>query len=186
MITQTKQISPGMVISFEEKLYRVESCVKVTVGRGNPFTKAKLWDLATDSLIEKNFKVNQKVEQVSLVEKDLEFLYFENKKYVFLDIDTFEQVSAPSSIVDDKALYLKEGVGVKATFYGDTVFSVELPQFLELMVVTMKDEDEEVLVSDVNKAAILESGAKIEVPQFVRVGDIVKVDTSTGEYTQRV
>ncbi len=82
--------------------------------------------------------------------------------------------------------YLKEGTEVKSIFYGDSVFSIELPQFLELMVVKTDAMESNAHVSNANKMAILETGAKVEVPMFVETGDIVKVDTQLNEYIQRV
>ncbi|MBS0628189.1 MAG: elongation factor P, partial [Verrucomicrobia bacterium] len=115
-----------------------------------------------------------------------EFLYLEGKDYLFLDVSHLDQVLVPASIIGDKVNYLKEGIEVKATFYGDTIFSIELPQFLELMVVKTESMESRAHVSNANKLAILESGAQIEVPTFVESGDIVKVDTQINEYIQRV
>lgn len=182
----SSQISPGMVLSVDGKIFRVESCVKVTVSKGVPFVKAKLRDLLSDELIEKNFKQGQSVQEVTLSERKLEFLYLEDKNYLFLDVGQLEQVRVPSSIIGDKVNYLKEGIEVKAIFYGETIFSVELPQFLELMVVKTESMESRAHVSNANKMAILESGAQIEVPTFVEAGDIVKVDTHINEYIQRV
>ena len=91
-----------------------------------------------------------------------------------------------SSVVGDKVNYLKEGIQIKAMFYGETIFSVELPQFLELMVIKLEDLKSKVSVSSASKIAILETGAKVEVPLFIEVGDIIKVDTHIGEYVQRI
>lgn len=183
MVT-SNQLSPGMTISVNNKLYRVESSVKVTVPKGAPFIKTKLRDLVNNELIEKNFKVDQTVKDVNLIERKLEFLYLEGKDYLFLDIGNLEQVLIPPHIVDIASNYLKEGVDVKASFFGDTIFSVELPQFLELMV--GKIENEGKVNSNGTKVAILETGARIEVPTFIEPGDIVKVDTKSNEYIQRV
>lgn len=182
MATST-HITPGMTISIGGKLYRVESSVKVTVPKGTPFIKTKLRDLITQELTEKSFKLDQVVNDVSLVERRIEFLYLEGNNYLFLDIGNLEQVLVPSQIVGNKVNYLKEGVELKAAFYGETIFSVELPQFLELMVA--KTEPGEASANG-TKMAILETGAKIEVPPFIEIGDIVKVDTKTDEYIQRV
>ncbi len=181
-----KNLSPGAVIKLVGKLYRVEANVKVTVGKGNPFIKVSLRNLTTDKLVERNFKTTQKIDLVALNSRNLEFLYPEEDYYLFMDIDNLEMVKVPLNVVGDRSSYLKEGVGVKASFYGDTIFSIELPQFLEVMIVRIEDDSEEVLVADVNKTAVLESGATVEVPQFIKVGEIVKVDTTTGEYIQRV
>lgn len=185
MIT-SNQITPGMTLSLDGKIYRVESSVKVTVAKGVPFIKTKLKNLMTDELVEKNFKLQQQIEDVNLAERRLEYLYLEGKDYLFLDIGSLEQVLVPPNVIGDKVHYLKEGTELKAMFYGKTVFSVELPQFLELMVVKTEESNDAVHVANATKIAILETGARIEVPLFVESGDIIKVDTQTNEYIQRV
>ena len=181
----SNQLTPGMTLSINNKLYRVESSVKVTVPKGTPFIKTKLKDLSTNETVEKNFKLNQPIKDVSLVERRLEFLYPEGEKFLFLDVVNLEQVSVPTGIVGNKVNFLKEGVELKAFFYGDTIFAVELPQFLELMVAKTRTDAEGNSVTG-TKVAILETGAKIEVPPFIETGDIIKVDTKTEEYIQRV
>ncbi len=186
-MTTSNQLTPGMTLSIDGKIYRVESCVKVTVAKGGvPFIKTKLRDLQSEDVVEKNFKLNQPVQDVSLAERRLEYMYLEGKDYLFLDIGSLEQVLVPSSVIEDKMNYLKEGIELKAMFYGTSIFSVELPQFLELMVVKTEAGEAAVNVANATKVAVLETGAKIEVPLFVESGDIVKVDTHTNEYIQRV
>ncbi len=109
----------------------------------------------------------------------LEYLYLEGKNYCFLDVGNLDQVSVAPDIVGEKANFLKEGVELEATFYGDRVFSVELPQFLELMVAKSEGGGQA-------KQAVLETGAGVEVPPFIEAGDVIKVDTRTNEYIQRV
>lgn len=181
----SNQLTPGMVISINKALYRVESCVRVTVAKGQPFIKTKLRDISTNNVTEKNFKLNQSIDDVSLNERKVEFLYPEGKNFLFLDIGNLEQVLVPQSVVGKQALYLKEGVELKAFLYGDIVFSVELPQFLELMVAKLAEETGKKQGGS-NRLIELETGALIEVPPFIEVGDIIKVDTKTDEYIQRV
>ncbi len=182
-MTTANQITPGMTLNIEGKIFRVESSVKVTVAKGTPFVKTKLRNLITDETIEKNFKLDQTVQEVSLLERNLEFLYPEAKEYLFLDVGNLEQVQVPSSILADKVHYLKEGIQVKAMFYGETIFAIELPQFLEIMVV--KTEGTEAADRSTKKA-VLETGAKLDVPLFIESGDVIKVDTQTNDYIQRV
>lgn len=183
----SNNITPNMILSINGKLYRVESVVKVTVPKGTPFIKAKLKDLVSNEMVEKSFKLNQNIKDVNLTERRLEFLYLEGKDYLFLDIGNLEQVLVPSNIVGNRINYLKEGVDVKASFYGDTIFSVELPQFLELMVSKTEEVGKSKSVApNATKSATLETGARVEVPPFIEVGDIIKVDTKTDEYIQRV
>lgn len=179
------QLTPGLVISIGKKMYEVESSVKVTVAKGTPFIKAKLREMENDKIVEKNFKPDQQVQEVTFEEQPLEFLYPENKAFLFLNTNTFDQVLVPQAVIGDKVNFLKEGVDLTASFSGDAVYSVDLPQFLELMIAETEEEDEGPLASE-TKMAILETGAKIQVPPFIEVGDMVKVDTKTGEFIQRV
>lgn len=181
-MTTSSHLSPGLTIMVGNKLYRVESAVKVTVPKGSPFIKTQLLDLTTNNTIEKSFKLNQSIKEVQLIGRTLEFLYLEGKDYLFLDVGNLEKLIVSSQVVADNSEYLKEGVQVVASFYGDTIFTVELPQFLELMVADVGDK----LDSNGAKPAVLETGAKVKVPSFVQSGDIIKVDTRNHEYIQRV
>jgi elongation factor P len=185
-MTTAQQISPGITISLDGKVYRVESSVKVTVAKGTPFMKTKLRNIITEETIEKSFKLDQPIQEVNLSERNLEYLYPEGKEYLFLDIGTLEMITVSSSILADRIHYLKEGTQVKSLFYGDTIFAIELPQFLEIMVVKTEGSGEEGAGSSATKRAILETGAKIQVPLFVESGDVIKVDTQVNEYIQRV
>jgi elongation factor P len=180
------QITPGMTLTISGKLYRVESCTKVSVPKGAPFIKTKLKELSSHKLIEKNFKLNQSVDDVALKERLLEFLYLEGEQYLFLDIGSLDQVLVPADVVGSKVNYLKEGTEVKGFFFGEEISSIELPQFLELMVSKVEDKGPSKSQTNDTRGALLETGAKIEVPPFIEVGDIIKVDTKTEEYIQRV
>lgn len=178
------QLTPGMTVSITGKLYRVDSSVKVTVPKGSPFIKSKLRDLESSQVVEKNFKPNQDIEEVVLQERRLEYLYPEGKQYLFLDIGNLDQVMVPAGIIGSKTNYLKEGIEIKAEMFKTTIFAVLLPQFLELMVVGIDNVQTKGQGS--SRVAQLETGARIEVPPFVEVGDIIKVDTESEEYIQRV
>jgi elongation factor P len=186
----SNQLAPGMTISLEGKIYRVESAVKITVPQGAPFIKTKLKDLMSDDAVEKSFKVGQEVQDVTLSEKRLEFLYPEGQDYLFLDIGDLDQVIVGRDVIGDKVNYLKEAVEIKALFYGQAVFSVELPQFLELMVVKIEggedEAEEENPLAQGTHLARLETGGLIAVPRFIASGDIIKVDTQLNEYVQRI
>ena len=111
----SNHLNPGMTISVGNKLYRVESSVKVTVPKGTPFIKAKLRDLAANEVVEKSFKLNQSIDEVALTERHVEFLYPEGKDYLFLDIDSLEQVLIPDpGTPGDPAPTVTEGIKVVA------------------------------------------------------------------------
>ncbi len=182
----SQQITPGMTLSVEDKLYRVESAVKVTVVKGQPFVKTRLRELTTDKVIEKNFKVGQEVKDVSLEEKHMEYLYLEGKNYLFLDVDNLEKVLVSPQVIGDKIKFLKEGIELQASFYGEMIFSVELPPFLELMITKVETASPGETMTNSTRKAVLETGAILEVPPFIEAGDVIKVDTRTREYIQRV
>jgi elongation factor P len=187
IMVASNQISPGMTISINKKLYRVESSVKVTVPKGTPFIKSKLRELSTNKVVEKNFNLNQEIQDVALDERDLEYLYIEGKDFLFLDFKNLDQILVPATVVGDNTNYLKEGTVVKASFFGESPFSVELPQFLELMVSSDESHGKDSgIMANATKTIVLETGAKVEVPPFIEVGDIIKIDTKTNEYIQRV
>ncbi|MCF7806073.1 MAG: elongation factor P, partial [Simkaniaceae bacterium] len=127
---KSSQIVPGMIISIGKGIYRVESSVMVTVSKGVPFIKTKLKNLMSDEILEKNFKQDQEVNEVKLVEKTIEYLYPEGKSHLFLDIDELDQVTIEQGMSEEKVDFLKEGIQLKAMFYGEQVFTIELPQFL--------------------------------------------------------
>jgi len=182
----SSQLVPGMTVNIDHKIYRIESSVKVTAAKGASFIKVSLRELLTDKLIEKNFKPDQDIEEVTMQEKTIVFLYIENKKYVFLDVEELSQVHLEQGIIGHKVEFLKEGIELKANSYGNTVFTVELPQFLELSVIKTEDPQDEGVIGATTKIAHLETGATVDVPLFVEVGDIVKVDTLSHEFVQRV
>jgi len=183
----SNQLSPGMVITIKNHLYRVESAVKVTVTKDNPFIKARLRSLADEeTILEKNFKLTQSITDVALIETELEFLYPEGKEYLFLNNLTLDQVLVSIDVVGKNADYLKEGIRIKATFYGETIYTIEIPQFLELMITKTEEAKGGPVISNATKIGTLETGARIQVPLFIEEGDMVKVDTKLEEYIQRI
>ena len=182
----SNQITPGMIINIEGEIYRVESSVKVTMARGVPFVKTRLKNVISDEVIEKSFKQDQSVIEVKLNERSLEYLYLEDGKHLFFDIENLDQVLVDKNIIAAKEDYLKEGIIVNAHFYGETIFSIELPQFLELLVVKIEGLDASDPMSASNRRAFLETGARLDVPMFIETGDIIKVDTENDEYVQRI
>lgn len=185
-MVSSNQLVPGTVLLVDNQLYRVEGSTKVTTPKGAPFIKVQLRKLSNEQLEERNFKVGQELDEVMLKERQLEFLYLEGKNFLFIDTGSLELIEVPPSIIGDKANFLKEGIGLEATFYGEKVFSVDLPQFLELMVSKTEEAEEGSQLTNSTKEAVLETGAVVEVPPFIEVGDIIKVDTRAKEYIQRV
>jgi elongation factor P len=180
------QLVSGMTVTIAKKPYRVESVVKVTSQKANAFVKVKLQGLGTKEILEKNFRLTQELEEMALEEHRLEYLYLEGKSHVFLDIGTLDVVRVPQTIIGSKSQYLKEGTEIKGSCFGETIFAVDLPQFLELMVSAIATGETKGRQGAGTRTATLETGATIEVPPFIDVGDVIKVDTRSEEYIQRV
>jgi len=181
-MVQASQLMFGMTVLVSKKPYRVENTVKVS-SKGSSFIKTKLRHLHTNEVIEKNFRSNQEIDQISPEDHSLEYLYPEGKEYVFLDLNTLDLVRVPEAIIGGAVSYLKEGVEVKGSCFSKQIFSLELPQFLELMVSAIDTDHGK---EEESRIAVLETGANVEVPLFIDVGDIIKVDTKAQEYIQRV
>lgn len=179
------QLVTGMIISVQDNLFRVEGVTKVNMPKGGNLIKVKLRDLSNHTIAEKNFKISQTLEEVDMKESSLEFLYEEGKNYIFLDTNTIDQVVVSKEIIGDKILYLKEGIEVKGMLYDDKVYLIELPQFLELNIAKILEEEDQENITGTRKAT-LETGAVIEVPPFVEIGDVIRVNPHTEEYVQRV
>ena len=140
-MTTANQISPGMTINLDGKIFRVESSVKVTVAKGTPFVKTKLRNLITDEVIEKNFKLDQ-VDSGSDSGRTNFGVSLSGRERI--SISRCRHLGSDfrvSQILGDKVHFLKEGIQVKAMFYGETIFAIELPQFLEIMVVKTENAE---------------------------------------------
>lgn len=182
------QLVQGMVIRLKSSLYRVEEVNKGTSGKNKNRMELDLKNITKNLLVHQAFDLEEELEEIRLIKHALEFLYKEGKDYLFLDLDNLNQVLISYEIVDKNALFLKEGIEVEAFFYEDKVVMVELPQFLELMISETSDQTmpEEAIGSSSMKSAFLETGAEIVVPQFIEIGDVIKVDIKNKEYIQRV
>lgn len=181
------QLTSGSFVQLDKGVYRVEGVHKTSTKVDSPI-KLGLRDLKTDKSLEKEISANQEIKEVKLDQRNLEFLYQEKSDFLFLDTDKLDQHLIDKLIVGSKSLFLKEGVDVIAFFYEGKVVGLELPQFLELMVEDVAEEgsEEENFSTHSTKTVILETGAKMQVPQFIEVGDVIKVDTKSQEYIQRV
>lgn len=185
-MVSSSQLSQGMTVKIGTCLYQVEDVTKVTVTKGSPFIKCTLLDLATGKTKEKNFKPTEKLEDIHLEKRKLEFLYAEGKQFLFLSCDSLDQILVDKKVISSDSSFLKEGVIVGASCMEDQVYAIELPRFLEFMVTRTDLVDDSMPVSNATKTAILETGAQVEVPPFIEVGDVIKIDTQKNEYVQRV
>ncbi|CAG9045757.1 elongation factor P [Chlamydia abortus] len=182
----SSQLSVGMFISTKDGLYKVVAVSKVTGNKGESFIKASLKSADSEVIVERNFKIGQEIKEAQFESRNLEYLYIEDDHFLFLDLGNYEKIHITKEIMKDNFLFLKAGVTVSALVYDNVVFSIELPHFLELMVSKTDFPGDSLLIAGGTKKALLETGIEITVPPFIEIGDIIKIDTRTCEYIQRV
>lgn len=182
---QPTDLKKGVVCQIDGKPYRVVEYSQKVMGRGGSIVNVKLKNLIDGSVIPKTFKGQDKIERAEVSTKGVQYLYNDGSIYFFMDPESFEQFELPSDIIDTAAHYLKEGDSLNLQFFGDRVINVELPKNIYLEVTYAEDVVKGDTTSSVLKDATLETGLTVKVPAFIKTGDIISVDTATGEYRER-
>lgn len=182
---QPTDLKKGVVCQIDGKPYRVVEYGQKVMGRGGSIVNVKLKNLIDGSVIPKTFKGQDKIEPAEVSNKTVQYLYSDGDTYYFMDPETFEQFELSADIVDDAKNYLKEGDSLTLQLFGDRIINVELPKNLFLEVTYAEDVVKGDTTSSVLKDATLETGLVIKVPSFIKTGDVVSVDTATGEYRER-
>lgn len=182
---QPTDLKKGTVLQIDGTPYRVVEYAQKVMGRGGSIVNVRLKNLLDGSVIPKTFKGADKIERAEVSSKAVQYLYNDGVNYFFMDPESFEQFELPVDIVDAAKDYLKEGDNLSLQFFGERVINVELPKNLYLEVTYTEDVVKGDTSGAVQKDATLETGLSIRVPAFIKVGDVVSVDTTTGEYRER-
>lgn len=178
-------IKNGTTITIDGNLFIVTWFQHVKPGKGGGFMKTKLKNLKTGAVLEKTFRSVETVEQIVLDEKEMEYLYQDGEHFWFMDTTNYEQVPLSKEVIGDAFRYLKENTKVQVVFYEGKVVGVEIATFVELKVTQTEPGFRGDTVSGSYKPATLETGLVVQVPLFIKEGDILKIDTRTGDYMQR-
>jgi elongation factor P len=182
---QPTDLKKGIVVQIDGKPYRVIEYGQKVMGRGGSIVNVRLKNLVDGSVIPKTYKGQDKIEPAEVSTKNVQYLYADGTTFFFMDPETFEQFELPSDIVDTAASYLKEGDMLALQFFDSRVINVELPKNLFLEVTYAEDVVKGDTSGAVLKDATVETGLNVRVPAFIKVGDVISVDTSTGEYRER-
>lgn len=182
---QPTDLKKGIVCQIDGKPYRVTDYNQKVMGRGGSIVNVKLKNLIDGSVIPKTFKGQDKIERAEVTNRKVQYLYSDGTDFHFMDPESFEQFQLGADIVDVAAPYLKEGDELNLQFFGEKVINVELPKNLFLEVTYTEDVVKGDTTSSVLKDATLETGLVVKVPAFIKVGDVISVDTTTGEYRER-
>jgi elongation factor P len=185
MQVSTADFKKGLRIVFDGQPYAIVEFQHVKPGKGGAFVRTKLKHMKAGRVIDNTFRSGEKVELVDFEDKHMQFLYRDDR-FHFMDTSTYEQVSMSADEVGDAAQYLKENTEVEVLYIDGAPIAVDLPNFVELAIAATDPGVRGDTAQGGTKPARLESGAVVQVPLFLNEGDVVKVDTRTGEYLGRV
>jgi len=185
MITVT-QLRKGVTFTKDGNIYRVLEYDHYKPGRGGAIIRTKLRNLRTGAITNVNFNSGDRVEDVRLDHHTVQYLYSDDSFHYFMDTETYEQTALPKAALEDVVLYLKEGMSIDIESYEGEPLDIELPITVELTVTEAPIGFAGDTATGASKEVTLETGLKLNVPLFVQVGDVLRIDTRTGEYLTRV
>lgn len=182
----TNEFRKGGKIEYKGEPFEIIDFQHVKMGRGGAIVRTKMKSLRTGSVLEDTFRSGEKFETPQLEEKDMQYLYAEGDMHYFMDTETFEQIPLTTAQLGDVKRFLKENMTVKILNYRGEPLTVELPTFVELAVAKTDPGFKGDTASGGSKPATLETGAVVKVPFHINEGDVIKIDTRTSEYIERV
>ena len=176
----------GLTVEIEGNIYQILEFQHVKPGNGAAFVRTKLKNIINGGAVEKTFRPNEKFEQARIDRKDMQYLYQDGDLFNFMDVETYDQIALNAEVVGDALKFVKENEVVKICSHNGNVFSVEPPLFVELAITETEPGFKGDTAQGATKPATVETGAVVMVPLFVEQGDVLKIDTRTGEYLSRV
>lgn len=175
----------GVTIEYEGEIFVILEFQHVKPGKGAAFVRTKIKNLVTGAVVEKTFRPNEKMGRAHIDRKDMTYLYNDGELYHFMDNENYEQIAVNSSDVGDTLKFVKENEIVKVLSYNGNVFGIEPPLFVELEVIETEPGFKGDTATGATKPATVETGVSVNVPLFIDQGEIIKIDTRTGEYLGR-
>jgi elongation factor P len=185
MAVSTNDLKNGMSLDLPEGLFSVVEFQHVKPGKGGAFVRTKLKNVRSGAVIERTYRADEKLEQAIIEKRDMQFLYRDGADFVFMDTTSYEQMTASPDLLGDAPTYLKEGDAANLQMYNGEIVGVDLPAAVELRVSETEPGIQGDRVSGARKPATLQTGLVVQVPLFVNTGDVIKVDTRSGEYLTR-
>ena len=176
----------GTTFEMDGNVFKVVEFQHVKPGKGSAFVRTKLKNVITGAVIEKTFNPSEKYPGAEIEKRDMQYLYQDGDLYYFMDNNTYEQIPLNEEQIGDALKYMKENMDMKILSYKGKVFAVEPPIFVELEVIYTEPGFAGNTTTTSGKPAKLETGLELQVPMFVNIGDVIRIDTRTGEYMERV
>jgi elongation factor P len=182
----TNDIKPGMALNLPEGLFQVVDYQHVKPGKGKAFVRMKLKNLTSGAVIDRTFRADEKVPRATIDRRDFQYLYRDDMGFHFMDGETYEQIALSAEAVGEEASYLADGATVRLSMFEGSPIGIDLPAAVELEVTHAEPGIKGDRVSGATKPVTLSTGLVVQAPLFVDTGDVVKVDTRTGDYLTRV
>lgn len=182
----TSEIRKGLKIEIGGDVYLVVDFQHVKPGKGGAFVRTKLKSLSKGTVIERTFRSGEKLGKPDLRERRMQFLYYSEDQFYFMDEETYEQTFLTKEQLGNSKDFLKENTTINTIFHNDKPIAIELPNFVELAIMKVEPGERGDTVSGGTKPATLETGVVIRVPLFLNRGDVVRINTRTGGYMERV
>ena len=182
---QATRLKKGMLVKMEQDLFRVLELQHVTPGNLRGFVRVKLRNIRSGTLSDQKLRSEDSIERATLDEREMQYLYQDGDDYYFMDTSSYEQIHINSEALGESVNYLKPEMTINVEFYGSEPVGIELPQTVDLKVVDTVPGIKGATASNQIKPATLETGLVVQVPPFVNTGDMIRVNTETGEYLAR-
>lgn len=182
---QATEVRKGHVLKYENALWYVMSVTHVTPGNWRAIIQIRMRNIASGSAREQRFSSGDKLEQAVIEQTDMEYLYTDGENLIFMNQENYEQIPIHKGVLGDDVQWLKENTVCKVSTFEGGVIGVEVPFTVELKIVQTEPELKGATVTNVYKPAKLETGATVSVPPFLKIGEVIRIDTRTGEYLER-
>ncbi|MFM8944149.1 MAG: elongation factor P [Actinomycetota bacterium] len=186
MSVSTNDFKNGMTLDLDGNLFQIVEFQHVKPGKGGAFVRTKLRNLKTGGVVERTFNAGVKVGMAVVERKDMQYLYRDGENYLFMDLETFDQISVSSAILGDLGNYLSEGATAQVALHEGTPISVDMAASVVMTIVETQPAVKGDTKTNTMKAATVETGYVVQVPLFVETGEKIKVDTRSGAYIERV
>ncbi|MFM7718509.1 MAG: elongation factor P [Actinomycetota bacterium] len=186
MSVSTNDLKNGMTLELDGALFQVVEFQHVKPGKGGAFVRTKLRNLKTGGVVERTFNAGVKVGLAIVERKDMQYLYRDGEAFLFMDLQTYDQVGVPAALVGDLWGYLGEGSTAQVTLHEGNPIGIELPASVVMTITETQPAVKGDTKTNTMKSAVVETGLEIQVPLFVESGERVKVDTRSGNYIERV
>ena len=185
-MASTADFKNGLIINHKNNLWKIVEFLHVKPGKGGAFVRTKLKNIRTGQLVEETFRAGEKIEVVRVEARNYTYLYTENTNYIFMDKETYEQVSLSKNHVEDLLDFLLENTDATIAFNGDDPIEVRIPKHMNMSIKETEPGEKGNTAQGGSKPAKLETGLTIQVPLFIKNGDIVRIDTKEKRYIERV